>query len=130
MSKVLLTKTGMLITEQQQGSNASEKNSLSTQYKSQHHLIPIKNIQREENLKLFENTHSSLKVYDIQDIPLNIYLHCALPNMQQYNQILTNIMRSKPKMLESHKIYQLHQYERASEREKAICLGVFDRKFK
>ncbi len=111
-----------MITEQQQGSNASEKNSLSTQHKSQHHLIPIKNIQREENLKLFENTHSSLKVYDIQDIPLNIYLHCALPNMQQYNQILTNIMRSKPKMLESHKIYQLHQYERASEREKAICL--------
>ena len=85
-------------------------------------LIPIRHIEN-ENLQLIQNTDNdiSIKVYDIKDIPLNIYLHCAMPNMQQYNQILTDVMKSNGKLFESQKIYQLHQYERASEREKAIC---------
>ena len=88
-----------------------------------HHLIPIKNIQQEEqNLKVIDDDDIGRKVYDVNDIPLNIYLHCAMPNMHNYNNMLQDLMKTNGKtMLESQKIYQLHQYERASQRETEIC---------
>ena len=85
-----------------------------------HHLIPIKNIQDETCLKRLGD-NKRYTIYDIKDIPLHIYLHCALPNMDQYNAMVTKIMERNGKLLDSQRIYQLHQYMRASEREKEIC---------